>query len=221
MNFTFVKRNLPFVCLFALCNLTLFGQTGQHPRILQTTETSTTHVPPEPAPPNLEVIYSNLANSKISLYNPGDFLTVGCDASVPVSVGMPFTPKSDSHVEAVRVPVEYQGNGANQVNFSIYTDQSGVPGSLVAGPITVTDLPHWGTCCTLDSAIFNPVAVTGGVQYWVVADTPLSGIGSDFCGLWDFVARPPVPMAVNVGAGWGIDPTIVFELAGEVLGTIP
>ena len=28
-------------------------------------------------------------------------------------------------------------------------DAGGVPGTLLAGPVTVTDLPDYGTCCTL------------------------------------------------------------------------
>jgi len=222
-----MKRNLSFVGLVALCNLALFGQVEQRPRILHTAEKSVSHVLPQAPPPNLEVIHSNLG-PKAHLYNDQDSLGVigpACPLGGPSSfVAMPFTPKSDSHVQAVRVPVQYIGHGATQVNLSIYADEGGKPGSLLAGPTTVMNVPPWSlSCCTLVTAMFDPLAVTGRVRYWVVADTPLSGTGSDFCGIWFFVAHRPVPMAFNLnqGAGWSIVPTIVSELAGEVLGTIP
>jgi hypothetical protein len=223
-----MKRNLLFACLVTLCNLTLFGQTEQHPRILHTAEQLTTDTLPQAPPPNLEVIHSNLG-SKGHLYNPyGNLGVIGpaCPLGDPASfIGMPFTPKSDSHVQAVRVPVQYMPHtGGNQVNLSIYSDSGGKPGSLLAGPTTVTNLPPWSLiCCTLATATFTPLAVTGRVRYWVVADTPLSGIGSDLCGLWFFVVRLPVPIAINnKGTGWSIYPSGGLpELAGEVLGTIP
>jgi hypothetical protein len=119
----------------------------------------------------------------------------------------------------VQVAVHYS-SGANQVNLSIYGDSSGVPGTLLAGPVTVTNLPTHGTCCALAVANFSSVGVTGGTQYWVVADTPLTGTGSDFAGGWSEVVRPSIPSAYNRGKGWS--PTNSDTLvAGEVLGTIP
>ena len=177
--------------------------------------------PAQRTPSHPQVIYRNMGNSKTQLYNDVDSDSVGaCGTNAPSALGMPFTTKYDSHVEVVRVPVQWD-SGANQVNLSIYTDSNGEPGSLLAGPVTITNVPHWGTCCTLDSAIFYPVAVSGGVQYWVVADTPVSGSGSDFCGVWNFVHRS-FPTAVKGSNGtWSIVNFPVFELAGEVLGTIP
>jgi len=105
------------------------------------------------------------------------------------------------------------------VNLSIYNDASGAPGTLLAGPVTVTNLPSFGTCCTLAIAYFSPVAVTGGTQYWVVADAPASGTGSNFAGIWDYAARV-FPVAFDEGAGWVASSADALP-AGEVLGTIP
>ena len=63
------------------------------------------------------------------------------------------------------------------------------------------------------------LAVTAGTFYWVVADTPLNGIGSDFTGIWNFVV-PVIPMAFNRGSGWFVT-NVHEEPAGEVRGTIP
>lgn len=217
-----MKKNVALVCLLALWNLALFAQTVKGPGIVHTPEKSAIHVPPQAAPAALKVIYSNLG-SKTDLYRD----TVGRYVAGPNSgypytefVGMPFTPKANSHVSQVGVAVQFQGRGSNQVNLSIYGDTDGAPGTLLAGPVTVTNLPNAGTCCTLTVANFSPVAVTGGTQYWVVADTPLTGAGSDFEGPWDFVAKY-FPQAVNVnGFGWtGLSG--LYEVAGQVLGTIP
>ena len=117
--------------------------------------------------------------------------------------------------------MHYVGSGANQVNLSLYTDVNGAPGNLLAGPVTVTNLALWGTCCNLTVAIFPPVALTAGNQYWVVADTPLTGTGSDFYGTWDFVAPNLFLLAGDHGSGWSAFDGPNNNSAGEVLGTIP
>jgi len=68
-------------------------------------------------------------------------------------------------------------------------------------------------------ANFAPVAVTAGSQYWVVADTPLTGTGSDFLGVWEYVPKI-IPMAVGDPYGWLASSADDLP-AGEVLGTIP
>ena len=216
-----MKRTLLFVCLLVFCNLTLLGQTGRIPRIAHTTEKSAIHVPPQEAPAGLKTIFSNLGKSKTDLYNDSSGLSLEGPnaANGAVFVGTAFTPKANSHVSQVRVAVGHL-SGANQVNFSLYADLGGAPGTLLAGPVTVTNLPTFGTCCLLAVANFPLVAVTGGTQYWVTADTPLTGTGSDFYGGWYFVA-PSVPDTVNTGSGWVQYTFFGGDVAGEVLGTIP
>jgi hypothetical protein len=217
-----VKRTLLFVCLLVFCNLTLLGQTGRSPRIVHTKEKSAIHVPPQEAPLGLKKIFSNLGSSKIDLYNDlWSFGLAGPNAyGTHDFVGMRFTPKSDSHVVRVEVALNYF-KGDNQINLSIYGDSSGVPGILLAGPVTVTNLPTGGTCCALTIADFSPVAVTGGTPYWVVADTALSGTGSDFWGGWSFVVQGKTPfLATSTIGGWLQIPGLALP-AGEVLGTIP
>lgn len=218
-----MRKILMFVFVLIVCNLTLFAQTGQSPRIVHTKEKSEIHVPPQEAPAGLRKIYSNLGKSRPNLYLDN----YGWGVTGPNSiqgyaefVGMPFTPKSDSHVSQVQVAVQWNGTGANQVNLSIYWDLNGVPGMLLAGPVTVTNLPDFGTCCTLAVANFSPLAISGGVRYWVVADTPASGTGSDFMGSWDFVVQGKIPPMAYGGSPWYLFPTLE-EPAGEVLGSIP
>lgn len=219
-----MKKILMFVCLLALCNLTLFAQTPKSSRMVHATGKSAIHVPPQEAPEALKKIYSNLGESKTDLYIDHAWLVDGpaADGGYSSFIAMVFTPKSNSHVSQVQVAMQYLGYGANQVNLSIYGDSGGVPGTLLAGPVTVTNLPDFGTCCLLAVANFTPVAVTGGTQYWVVADTPATGTGSDFAGAWAVVVQGKVPpLATYEGPyGWSESPALDTP-AGEVLGTIP
>lgn len=215
-----MKKTQVLVCLLAFGHLTLFSQTGKGPRPEPNAEESTKSSPPWEAPAALQRIYSNLGKKTEPFFTGGGgVLLSGPNSAYGSNFGaLPFTPKSNAHVSQVQVAVEYT-SGDNQVNLSIYGDSGGVPGTLLVGPVTVTNLPTHGTCCALAVANFTPVAVTGGTQYWVVADTPPTGTGSDFAGGWREVVKP-IPFAVDRGSGWFADngDTLV---AGEVLGTIP
>jgi hypothetical protein len=220
-----VKRTIEMLlCVATFCNLTLFAQVGKRPEIVQTTEKSAIHVPPQEAPTGLTKIYGNLG-TKTNLYNDTSGWQVNGPNSLfvnyPNFVALPFTPKSNSHVSQVRAAVGYNMSGQNQVNLSLYSDTNGVPGTLLAGPVTVTNLHISGTCCSISIANFPPVAVNGGSQYWVVADTPLSGTGSDFIGVWNLVAKPVFRVAFNSNEiGWFATDADLLP-AGEVLGTVP
>lgn len=214
-----MKSALPLLCLLALCNLPLFSQSEVTPKVAQTAGKSAIRVPAQEAPAGLTTIYSNLGSSKTDLYNFGGFILSGPNSAYGSNfTAMPFTPKSNSHVSVVRVAVQHSSE-ANQVNLSVYGDSGGVPGTLLAGPVTVANLPKEGTCCLLAVAGFAALAVSGGTQYWVVADTPSSGVGSDFYGTWD-TAGKVIPFAVNRGSSWFSRSADLLP-AGEVLGTIP
>jgi hypothetical protein len=218
-----VKKISLLVCLLTFCSPALLAQAPQHPRILHAPKSSATPVPPQERPAGLQPIFSNLNKSLTDLYNQYDGWTIsGPNSSAGTSfIALPFIPKSNSHAVQIRVPVHYVGSGANQVDLSLYTDANGAPGTLLAGPVTVTNLALWGTCCTLTVASFPPVALTAGTQYWMVADTPLTGTGSDFYGTWDFIAPNLFLEAGDSGAGWYPFDGLNNNSAGEVLGTIP
>ncbi|MFZ0686619.1 MAG: choice-of-anchor R domain-containing protein [Terriglobales bacterium] len=217
-----MKKTLLFVCLMALCSMNLLAQ-AKHARTMHTTEKSAIHVPPEAPDTSLTVIYSNLNSNQSTLYNDSNGWTLsGPNSEIGITqfIGLPFTPAANSHVSEVQVAVQYAGAGANQINLSIYTDDGGVPGTLISKVKTVKNLSTFGTCCTLTVAKFTPVEVTAGTQYWVVADTPLTGKGDDLYGVWDYVYLN-APQAFSQGSGWiGFDASET-EAAGEVLGTTP
>jgi len=219
-----VKKILLLVCFVALCSLTLMGQTVEQPRMLHHQETFSVHVPPQEAPAGLKTIYSSLGQSQNDLYNYlTTWLVSGPKSLIGLAdfIAMPFTPQSNSHVSQVQVAILYDGSGANQVNLNIYSDSKGHPGRLLAGPVTVTNLPYGLSCCQLAVADFASVAVNGGTQYWVVADTPKTGTGSDFVGEWACAITPVFTLAANgAETGW-----VAFNgnglPAGAVLGTVP
>lgn len=215
-----MKKTLLIACLFAACSFTLPAQTTSRSRIIHTKEKSAIHVPPQQAPAGLKKIYSNLG-TQTDLYNDQVGFAIygpGFGDGYEYVYAAPFTPKSDAHVSQVGAAIHYL-LGDNQINLSIYGDAGGLPGTLLAGPVTVTNLPEDGTCCALAVGDFTPLAVTGGTRYWVVADTPLTGTGSDFFGQWCSVAKI-VPVADNGGNGWYATSANLLP-AFEVLGTIP
>jgi hypothetical protein len=216
-----VKNALLIACLFTFGHLTLLAQTQAYPRMLHTRPKSAVRVPAQEVPAGLKKIYSSLG-PRNNPYNGNDGWGISGPNSIAQRssfVAVPFTPKSNAHVSQVNVPLAYNGSGANQVNINIYGDSNGVPGALLVGPITAFNLPDFGTCCTLVGAAFQSLAVTGGTQYWVVANTPLSGTGSDFFGIWDIGVKD-LPLAFEDNSMW-------FAVNGynlpavEVLGTIP
>ena len=218
-----VKKMFLLAALLTVFSLGLFGQTIEHRR-LHHQETHAIHVLSQAKPEGMKTIYSNLGTQQDYLYNYIDtWLVCGPGSIVGLAdfIAMPFTPQANSHVSEVRVAVLYDGVGADQVNLSIYGDRNGHPGRRLVGPVTVKNLPKAISCCGLAVADFESTPVNGGSQYWVVADTPRSGPGSDFLGEWAGEVSPVLMLAANVAeTGW-----VAFNgnglPAGEVLGTVP
>jgi hypothetical protein len=219
-----VKIKQPVTFLLVLAALPLYAQTVKNQRVVHIQEKSAAHVAPQDVPDGLKILYSNLG-TRTDLYldtygwSITGFNSYGGD-SYAFAIALPFTPKSNSHVSAVGVAVQYSGQGANQVNLGIYSDSNGVPGTALAGPVTVSNLPDFGTCCALAVARFTPLAITAGTQYWVVANTPVSGQGSDFVGAWDFVFKVKTFASTNGINGWAAENADTLP-AGAVLGTVP
>jgi len=218
------KRILLMAGLLTILNLALLGQATEQPRMLHHTGKLRVYVPSQEVPQGLTEIYSSLGTDPKHLYNwLATWFVSGPNSILYFSnfIAMPFTPKSNSHVLQVQTAILWDRSGADQVNLSIHADRNGHPGKLLAGPVTVTNLPTH-SCCELAVANFSSaVPVKGGTQYWVVADTPMTGQGSDFVGEWAGAVSPVLLLASNTaGGGW-----VPFNgnglPAGEVLGTIP
>jgi len=222
-NKTLVISVLLFVT--ALC-ATLFAQDNNKP-ISRTVEKSKIHMPAEtPLTVTLTKIYTNLGSATDAYYDAEGWTVSGPNSAVgnTISAAMAFTPASNSTVIEVQLAIQW-GQGANQVNISLCNDSgSNTPGTLIDGPVTVKKLPTFGTCCKLATAKFSSGApVSAGTQYWVVAETPTSGTGSDTWAAWDFVNLPNFLFANEVnGAGWiSTNSSASAPPAGTVLGTVP
>jgi hypothetical protein len=212
------------LCVIGLCASALFGQDATRaPRTVQTTEKSQVHTPSQ-QPAELAKIFGNLG-SPTDTYNdtngaiiagPGSILSIG------IFPAAPFTPKRNAHVSVIEVPIQYL-DGANQVNLSLYSDASGMPGKVLAGPQPLKNLPDFGTCCELGVwKLTTSVEVTAGTQYWIVVDTPSSGTGDDFEGVWDYIFPTPFLQASNTdGQGWVAYGGGEELPAAAVFGTIP
>ncbi|MFZ3263257.1 MAG: hypothetical protein WA172_04610 [Terriglobales bacterium] len=219
-----MKKIFLVACLVTISNLSLFGQTVEQPPRWHHKGTLAVAVPAPEAPQGLTTIYSSLGTDPTNLYNYIDtWLVSGPNSLVGISdfIAMPFTPKANSHISEVRAAILFYGNGADQVNLSIYKDSKGHPGGLLAGPVTVGNLPKSFTCCQLAVANFASVPVTGGKQYWVVANTPKTGQGSNFLGEWAGAVSPVLMLAGDAEqTGW-----VAFNgnglPAGDILGTVP
>jgi len=215
-----MKKTLTILCVVALLSVALIAQGGM--RMSKTPEQSAVRVPAAEPDVTLKVIWSN-TGVKTDAFND----TIGWNVTGPNSSGgktqwvaLPFKPKASSTAYQLQAAIEY-ASGANQINLSLYSDNSGAPGTLLGGPVTVTNLASTGTCCSFATAnLASTVALTGGTQYWIVADTPTSGTGSDFSGIWYFVPLKPLN-SFNNGSGWSSFGGYEQDPVGRVWGTIP
>lgn len=157
--------------------------------------------PSEALPAGVITIYSNLGKGS-NVYNaisgsgilgpnvPGQPL--------PQSVGTAFVPTQDHLVQAVRVGATYV-QGTNGVIVSFNEDSNGVPGKALAQK-TFTNLPTFGTCCTLLTGKgASGIPVKAKTQYWVV----LQPIANDTYCVWnDNYQGLQGRWANNTGQGW-------------------
>lgn len=86
-------------------------------------------------------------------------------------VGVAFTPTVNATVRRIQVSAGRQSSGTNGFEVNLYSDASGVPGTVL-GTVHVSNLPTYGQCCQVATANFTTgIPVTAGTQYWVVVST--------------------------------------------------
>jgi hypothetical protein len=218
-----VKKAILVLCILTICQQFSSAQASNR-RAVHAKQKPGLHVPAQEIAEGLTTIYTNLGPKNDAYLGTDGWSITGFNSfggsSDAFEIALPFTPKSNSHLSQIRAALQYDGSGSNQVNLSIYSDRGGTPGTLLAGPVTVTNLPNFPSCCALAVANFTPLALTGGTKYWVVANTPVSGQGSDFVGAWNFNHRI-LPYAASNGVnGWFAENGNTWP-AGAVLGTVP
>jgi hypothetical protein len=134
---------------------------------------------------------------------------------------LPFTPRTSAHAKTLAAAIAHT-SGTKRVNLGLYTDNGGVPGTLLPGSQgSTTDFPDSGDCCDL-AMVRLPgvgVALAAGRQYWLVA-SPDEINAPDFQGIWQLstlaLAAYKEPQHVNI---W-TDFTGAWFVA-EIKGTSP
>ncbi|HUE23205.1 MAG TPA: choice-of-anchor R domain-containing protein [Bryobacteraceae bacterium] len=129
----------------------------------------------EALPDGVTLIYTNLGTGT-SVYNAGTGWTeAGAEANdYPLAEAMAFTLGSDPPNDYILVRIDMgitYLQGTNGMNLILAEDNGGVPGTIIYST-SFTNLPDFGTCCTLQTAKLAPtkssyVALKAGQQYWL------------------------------------------------------
>ena len=212
-----LKRALGVMFVVTLASGVLMAQSGL--KVAHTVHTGT-NTPMQKAPASgPQVIFSNIGPNVTNAYNDTTgYYILGPNNSVGLSeqaIGVPFTPKTSSHVTQLLVGVQWI-SGTSLVNVGLYSDSGGTVGSLLASAQS-SAIPAFGTCCKVVDVTIPSTAISGGSQYWIVAWSDDTN-APDFTGV--FVASNLANIAGDVGqAGWFSFTTNTPAAAAR--GTIP
>jgi hypothetical protein len=170
------------------------------------------HISPSNSlPAGVITIYSNLGKGGNTYNAISGVGILGPDAGQPwpQSVGTAFTPTQDHIVQAVQVGATYV-QGTNGIIVSLNEDSKGVPGKSLASK-TFTNLPAFGTCCTLETGKGKTgIPVKANTQYWVV----LRPIANDTYCVWNDNYRGiQGRWANNIGQGWASSFQVLESMA--------
>lgn len=162
-----------------------------------------TSFPAAQPPANMVTIYSNLGTGT-NVYNAisgtGVLGRNVPNQPFPEWVANGFTPTANHTVTEIQVGVTWV-QGPNTVILSLNEDNGGQPGKTLF--ITqLSNLPTFGTCCTLQTATLTTGApVTQGTEYWVVLRTSPTNQGT--WGVWNNNFKDlQGAFANSTGHGW-------------------
>jgi hypothetical protein len=206
-----MKRALAVLALAALAaspaaSKTIHGVTVSKDGTVSVPNWTGTYVAPPPHVEGAHVIYSNIARKyPQGLY----FCCSGATVAGPTSAlnmqdwaAIQFTPSADATVQEIDVPVQKIA-GTATVNFGLYTDEGGLPGTLLM-QFQATGFGLIGSCCNLAVGKNRKgVPVKGGTPYWVALTTDSSA--PDAFANWPTNSSDIIdllPTAVNQGSGW-------------------
>jgi len=98
------------------------------------------------------------------IYGTGNSLSPGAFKAQ----AMAFTPSFDAVLSKIDVAM-FWSSGTNSIKLTLNSDNSGVPGAVVAS-WSLNNLPTFGFCCTAETVnAVSLISLTAGKQYWVVA----------------------------------------------------
>jgi hypothetical protein len=103
-------------------------------------------------------------------------------------------------------------SGTNSASLTLNSDSGGAPGGVLA-TWSLSSLPAFGTCCTVETVTpSGSIVLTSGTQYWLVA----SVIASDTWDAWNLNSTGATGFVWLSGSGSVADQTLG---AFDVLGT--
>lgn len=213
-----LTRRLCCLMVLTLACGTLLAQNAK-PRTAHINNPSRIVTPTEQSAAPLKNIFTNLGPTPTNNYNDTTgYYVLGPANSVALSeqwIGLPFTPKSNSHVSQLQVAVGWV-SGTKKINVGLYDDAGGAVGNLLATAAS-NRIPTFGTCCTLVSVNITSTAVTAGAQYWIVVTSDDTS-APDFTGVWQSSNN------ANAGANVALGGWFTFSNnwpAGAAKGTVP
>jgi hypothetical protein len=128
-----------------------------------------------------------------------------------------FTPDSDRTVTKIEVAAGWS-EGTNGIVISLNNDNNGMPGQALK-TWNVSDLPFFGTCCTLLKVSSQGIPVTGGQQYWVMLRTNNSELNTvDAWNVSDADQVDQATIASFSGNEWNVfqaAPGVAFAVKGN------
>jgi len=130
-----------------------------------------------------------------------------------------FTPKKNSIVTGLGLPIQYETGNFTHVIVTLNADDNGVPGDEM-GEWELDDLGAAGDCCNIPTVAVDNLAVTAGVVYWVVVKTENR---SDITAVWPVAETDQVnsfPLAsynssTGVWSSYSSTPNLAFEVYGS------
>lgn len=83
-----------------------------------------------------------------------------------------FTAAVSGNVWQINIALGYVDGTPNGAIVSLWTDSSGIPGTML-GSWDITNLPHFGTCCVVNTITgISGISVTAGQSYFLMAAAP-------------------------------------------------
>jgi hypothetical protein len=174
--------------LLAVCSAPALAQAkGYHPQAAATTP-SPSVIPATPDAGQTK-IFSNLGSSTDAFDASNGYFVSGLANAFNAQkqdIAIPFKAHANSTITGVKIALQYYGYGTNAATVAIYSDAAGLPGAVLAKR-DLKNFPDFGAgCCQLANWKVSPgVAITQGVQYWIVGTT--DGHSNDSVNTWDFV----------------------------------
>lgn len=169
------------------------------------------------------LIFSTLGPVDDVYNGQGGWIVAGPDdtyTNQQQDVAIPFTPKANSTVTQIKLPIQYYDYGTNNGTIEIAADNAGVPGKILAKQ-DVKGLPDFGIgCCKL--SVWNlttGLEVSAATQYWIIATTDKESTTSAY--VWDYNWKGTISsigVQDNLG-GWGVLTFLVSPTAA-VYGTL-